>query len=68
MTDYPLLVWEMYATSPQGERTYMGCCDTEHAADMFSMLASESGFTEFEKRQVVRGNHGTSMLPRGRLQ
>lgn len=68
MTDYPLLVWEMYANSPEGERVYMGCCDYEDAADRFGLLAAASGYSAFEKRQVLRGNHGTSMLQRGRLQ
>ena len=68
MTDYPLLTWEMYATDREGNRVYCGHTPTERGADAHGLLLANTGYTQFEKRQVVLGNAGQSTLPRVKLQ
>jgi hypothetical protein len=62
--DYPNLVWEMYATSPDGEKVYCGSADYARGANLLLAALVERGFTETRKQQVLRGNDGTNLLPR----
>lgn len=62
--DFPNLVWEMYAVSPEGEHCYCGSSDTAKGAHYFKGALEERGFTKFEKHQVLRENAGQSLLKR----
>lgn len=62
--DYPNLVWEMYATTPEGEKVYCGSCDYARGANLLMDAMRERGFTDLSKNQVMRGNHGYSTLRR----
>lgn len=62
--DYPNLVWEMWATSPEGEKVYCGCADKAEAANAFGEAIKERGFTDFKKNQTDRGNAGQTLMKR----
>ena len=63
MADYPNLVWEMFATAPDGDKVCVGNCDYERGADLLLEALAEKGFTSCEKRQVLRENAGRLLLP-----